>query len=59
MDLRSAQVADDTHVRRCAQGLTGVTQCEDQQRYEQVWCVGSEPARSMASADLVVAYTQW
>jgi hypothetical protein len=35
--LWSAPVAGGTQVRRCARGLTGVTQCEDQQRYEQVW----------------------
>jgi hypothetical protein len=34
--LEPTEVADSKQVRRCARGLTGVTQCEDQQRYEQV-----------------------
>ena len=34
--LEPISVAGGTRVRSCARGLTGVTQCEDQQRYEQV-----------------------
>jgi hypothetical protein len=36
IDSAVDRVAGGTRVRRCARGLTGVTQYEDQQRYEQV-----------------------